>query len=383
MQTNVLHTITGLEVGGAEFMLARFLGEVDRSAFSSTVLSLLPPGLLRERIAKTRSDVVSIGMERHPRPRDIVRLAQMVSRTAPDLVHGWMYHGNVAATLGSVLGLRFVPVVWSVHHAFDDLGNEKPLTRRLIRLSALLSSRATAISYCSRASADLHEKLGFDPSKRVVIPNGVDCAEFRPNEASRRAVRQLAGIPDGRLVIGHVARAHPAKDQRSLVRAIADVVGRGYDVQGVFLGEGHADGVVREAAREFGIDDRITTPGLRFDVARLVPGFDVFALGSAWGESFSLAVAEAMACGVPSVVTDVGDCGWMVGETGLVVPPRDHEALASALARLLSLSGDERRALGCAARRRVTAHFSLALYVSRHLDLYDLALGNGGTTIRH
>ncbi|WP_281038499.1 MULTISPECIES: glycosyltransferase [unclassified Mesorhizobium] len=375
MHTSVLHTITSLDVGGAQVMLARFLGRVDQNRFSSSVLSLLSPGPLAAQVEHTKSGLVSLSMTERPRPRDVVRLTRSVSRAAPDLLHGWMYHGNLAATLGSVLGLNFSPVIWSIHHTVRDLADEKPLTRHLIRLSARLSGRASAISYCSRVAADDHERLGFDPRRRVVIPNGTDCDQFSPSADAGSKLRRLFGLPAERLIIGHVARFHPMKDQISLVRAISRVLAQGYDVQGVFIGEGHVDGPVRVAARELGIDDRITTPGIRSDVADLMPGFDVYALCSAWGEAFSLAVGEAMASGVPAVVTAVGDSGWLVGDSGVVVPPGDSDALAAGLISLVRLEPAERRALGQQARRRVMENFSLSLYVDRHLELYGTALG--------
>jgi glycosyltransferase involved in cell wall biosynthesis len=375
VHTSVLHTITSLDVGGAQVMLARFLGRIDQNRFSSSVLSLLSPGPLAAQVKHTNSGLVSISMTERPRPRDVFRLTRSISRAAPDLLHGWMYHGNVAATLGSVLGLNFSPVIWSIHHTVRDLADEKPLTRQLIRLSARLSSRASAISYCSRVAADDHERLGFDPRRRVVIPNGTDCDQFSPAADAGAKLRRLFGLPPERLIIGHVARFHPMKDQISLVRAISRVLAQGYDVQGVFIGEGHADGPVRRAARDLGIDDRITTPGIRSDVADLMPGFDVYALCSAWGEAFSLAAGEAMASGVPAVVTAVGDSGWLVGDSGVVVPPRDSEALAAGLIRLVGLEPAQRRALGQQARRRVMENFSLSLYVDRHLELYATALG--------
>ncbi|WP_061935016.1 glycosyltransferase [Aureimonas sp. AU22] len=380
---NVLHTITGLNVGGAEYMLTRFLEQLDRAAFSSTVLSLLPPGLLQPRVLRTRADVVSVDMDRRPRARDAVRLARLVGRSRPDLIHGWMYHGNVAATLGSLLGFNIVPIVWSIHHTIPDIENENSLTRRLIAISARLSSRVAAISYCSRVAADDHERLGFDPARRVVIPNGIDCAEFQPRPDGPRHVRQIFGIPADRLIVGHVARNHPMKNPASIVRAIKRLVDQGHDIQGIFIGDGHDEGPVRHVARELGIDARITTPGIRSDVADLLPGFDVFALSSSWGEAFSLAVGEAMACGVPAVVTSLGDCGWLVGPTGAVVPPGDQDAFDAGLERLVAMSDEDRRALGAKARQRVIENFSLAQYVSRHLDLYAGALAGRRSTASH
>jgi glycosyltransferase involved in cell wall biosynthesis len=160
-------------------------------------------------------------------------------------------------------------------------------------------------------------------------------------------------------------------------------VQQGYDVQGLFVGAGHENGSVRQIARDLGVDARISMLGPRDDVQALMPGLDVYALSSAWGEAFPLAVTEAMACGVPAVVTDVGDCAWLVGETGIAVPRKDCAALAAALSTILDLDPGARRDLGMRARQRVIENFSLQRYVSRHQELYEGALGRTALSERH
>ena len=268
-------------------------------------------------------------------------------------------------------------MIWSIHHSLDDIRNEKLKTQLVIRGLARMSSRTAAISYCSRISADQHEAIGFDPSRRAVIPNGIDVEGFTIRPALRGKLRSLLGVGPERFVIGNVARCHPMKDQVNLVRAVGHLAGQGLDVQAVFIGHGHENGVVENAARELGISDRITILGVRGDVVDLLPGMDAFAQSSAWGEAFPLSLGEAMACGVPSVATDVGDTAWLLGREGSVVPPRDSEALASALRDIYHTGSDARAALGERARQRVVENFSLRLYVERHMDLYERALGHG------
>ena len=375
MPARILHTITGLNMGGAEIMLARFLEQLDPRAFSSTVLSLLTPGVLHPRVTRSSTEVLSINMARGLRPLDVVRLASCVRQAAvPDLLHGWMYHGNMAAMAGSILARRFRPVIWSIHHSVTKLSDESISTQRVIRLSARLSRRTSAISYCSRVSADDHERLGFDPERRVVIPNGTDCAIYKPVPEAGARLRNLLGLPPERIIVGHVGRFHPMKDQVGLVHALRQVVAMGYDIQGILIGEGHVEGPVRMAARELGMDERITTLGVRTDLTEILPGLDLYVLPSAWGEAFSLATGEAMACGVPAVVTDVGDAAWLVGSTGVLVKPGVPDALAAGLRALLTMDADSRRELGARARRRIVEEFSLSLYVRRHLDLYERVL---------
>jgi glycosyltransferase involved in cell wall biosynthesis len=371
----ILHSITDLNVGGAEIMLQRLVAYPDGGGFSSSVLSLMAPGSVGERIAASGVTVHSLNMTgSRPRCADALRLARKVRHISPDLLHGWMYHGNIAASVGSWASFGFTPVIWSIHHSLSDISKEKPLTQRLIRLSARLSSAAHAICYCSTVSAEQHERIGFDARRRTIIPNGVDCNIFRPRVEAKKALSSALGIPSNRYVIGNVGRFHIMKDQDRLVRAISLLVDRGYDVQGAFVGVGRDNSQLAQTAMDCGIHSRITTLDIQDDVSEIVAGLDVIALSSAWGEAFPLAIAEAMACGVPAVVTNVGDCGWLVGDTGRVVPPVDTESLAGGLASVLDLNLEARRAVGIRARQRVLDNFSLDMYVSRTKALYEASL---------
>jgi glycosyltransferase involved in cell wall biosynthesis len=355
-------------------MLVRYLRQIDRGKYDPSVLSLLAPGPLKHHITDLNIKLAAIGMSESQFSLAAFRnLRREFRRAGPDLVHGWMYHGNVAASVGSMIGSK-KPVIWSIHHSVDDIRTEKRMTRWIIRLSATLSKHTAAISYCSKVAAEQHEKMGFDPSKRHIIPNGTDCEEFRPNKSARPALGAILGIPDKRLVIGNVARFHPMKDHENLVRAVAILVQQGLDVQGLIIGAGHEKGGARKTARALGIDERISILGPRDDIPAIMPGLDIYALSSSWGEAFPLAVSEAMACGVPSVATDLGDCSWLIGDPDLIVPPKDPQALASTLMKLVKLTRTERSKLGLRARGRIIENFSLHNYVQRHKILYEQAL---------
>jgi len=116
--------------------------------------------------------------------------------------------------------------------------------------------------------------------------------------------------------------------------------------------------------------ERFIFPGERTDVQRLMQAMDVFCLSS-WSEAFPNVLGEAMACGVPCVATDVGDSADIIGDTGIVVPPSDTEALARGLMLMLEKPDEERRALGRAARQRVKEHYSLAAVVEEYARLYE------------
>lgn len=370
----ILHSITSLNVGGAQHMLLRYIRALTNHNCSSAILALMTKGVLEPHARLLGADIYSAGMiQSRPSIAAIPKIKSATARARPDVIHGWMYHGNIAGSLGSRLTRRS-PVVWSIHHSIDDLTNEKQLSRWLIRLSAFLSYSTFAISYCSATSARQHEKLGFDPSKTVVIPNGTDCDIFKPQSDARRRLGRMLGIPADRFIIGTIGRSHPMKDHCALVRALDRLLKDGLNVQGLLVGHGHEEGKAHELARQLGIAERISILGPRDDVADLTPGLDIFVLSSAWGEAFSLALAEAMACGVPSVTTDVGDNAYLLGDRDAVAPPGDVDALTQILKRLVLLEQDERKKLGVAARQRVVNNFSLRSYVDQHMKIYSAAL---------
>jgi glycosyltransferase involved in cell wall biosynthesis len=302
----------------------------------------------------------------------MLRLIPMARQVHASLIQGWMYHGNLAASGCALLAGR-PPVIWNVRHSIHDMEHENRLTRGFIRLGAALSSSTRAIIYNSRLSARQHEGLGYDPGKSVVIPNGFDCEQFRPRPEMATRLRAEAGIDPGRVVVGMVARNHPQKDPGNLFKATALLAGRGIDLQVVIVGPdfdtGNAE--VMSAINRAGVADRVTLLGQRHDIPDIVAGFDIATLPSAWGEGFPNVLGEAMACGVPCVTTDIGDSGWIVGDAGIVVPPRDPEALAEALGRLVALGGEGRRQLGAAARARVIEHFEVDDIVGQYQGLYE------------
>ena len=378
MSLRILHVITTLEMGGAENMLLRLLESGARDEFEPSILSLMDPDrcpsvTLDARAAALRVPTFTLGLlQGQWHLAALWRLGRVLRAAAPDLIQGWMYHGNLAATIGSWSLLRRPPVLWNVRHSLHDLALEKPLTRLILRLSSRLSGLPAAIIYNSRVSAAQHARLGFDAARAVVIPNGFDGTQFRPQPDAGARLRRDLGIDPARTVIGLIARNHPMKDPGNLVRAVALLQARGRPVHLVVIGNrlDERNQELSALVRESGIGAHVSLLGERTDVPALVPGFDIAALCSAWGEGFPNVLGEAMASGVPCVATDIGDCGWVLGPHGILVPPRDSAAMADALGRLIDLGSEGRQQLGLAGRARILQHFSLQEVVRQYEALH-------------
>lgn len=372
----VLYIINDLSIGGAEMMLYKLLAETDREHFEPVVVSLIDRGPLRERIGKLGIAIHTAGMKPGwPSPVGLWRLVRLMAQLKPDLVLGWMYHSCLAAHLANFFLRHRVPVIWSIHYSIGSLGTEKRLTAAVIKVCALLSQWAARVIFVSRASQSQHKPLGYRLDNSCVIPNGINVAEFVPSRMSRSSVRSELGLPQNAFLIGLMGRYDPIKDHANFLKA-ARLISKEYpDIHFLLSGRGvdHENPVLGRAIQEMGLERRTHLMGERNDMPRLAAALDIFSLSS-YGESCPNVIGEAMACEVPCVVTDVGDAGWILGEAGRVVPPRDPPKLAEALKEMIDVGPAQRMVLGRAARARVIERFTLESVVARYEALYKAVL---------
>lgn len=375
---NVAHVITGLETGGAEVMLYRLLAATDRDRFRSSVVSLTGLGPVGDDVRRLGVPVRALAMRPGiPDPVAIARLARWLRRDRPDVVQTWMYHADL---LGGVAAKAAgnVPVAWGLHNTDLAPGVAKRSTVATALACARLSPwLPAAIVCCTEATRRVHERLGYRADKMVVVPNGFDLDDFKPDAAARAAVRRELGLPPDAPLIGLLARFHPQKGHRFFLEAAALLAARRADVHFLLCGDGVTRDNAELAARvdAAGLSDRCHLLGRRRDTARLQASLDVATSASVAGEALSLALGEAMACAVPCAVTDVGDSALLVGDTGRVVPPGDAAALAAAWQGLLALSPVDRAGLGQRARERIAEHFALPRTVRRYECLYARLAG--------
>jgi glycosyltransferase involved in cell wall biosynthesis len=310
----------------------------------------------------------------------IPALRRILRAVSPDLIQGWMYYGNIMAVLAGSLLQRRPPVAWGIRHGLPDLSKERRSTRLAVRLSARLSTRVAAAVYASTDGIGQHRAAGFRDPNPVVISNGFDLDYFRPRPDAGRRVRRALGLGDEALVVGHVARFDPAKNHAGFLRAAAQVAGAVPECSFVLAGPGveASNSALTALITGLGLQDRVRLLGSRTDIPELMSSFDVFCLSSR-SEAFPNVLAEASACAVPSVATDVGDVRAILGASGSVIPPDDEQELGAALIRALRLPGPEREADGCRARAVIRERFSLARAVEQYSELYSaLAQASAG-----
>ena len=173
----------------------------------------------------------------------------------------------------------------------------------------------------------------------TVIHNAVDTQRFHPEASHRVSVRAELGLPADAKLVGMFARYHPQKDHETMVRAAVRFLEQAPEVHFVLAGDGldSEGGALLRLLSGAGVIANFHLLGGRDDMPRLNAAMDIVTLTSAFGEALPMTLAEAMSCGVPCVATDVGDTSWLIGESGVVVPPRQPAAVADAWQTLLRL----------------------------------------------
>ncbi len=368
----VMHIITTLGPAGAEIMLSRVISGMDRTRFENEVVSLTGILDLAERMRGIGAGVRTLNMKTSaPNPLLVMRLAEWIRESKPDVIHTWMYHANLVGALAARVA-GDVPVVWGIHHSALDPRIDKRRTMFVNRACAFLSRKLPArIVCCSEASLRLHKKLGYTTELLEVIPNGFDLEQAKPIPTAPLSLREELGVPTDAILIGIAARFHPHKDHCNFVQAAALLHKQLPEVHFLLCGLDVTwqNPHLAEWIQAAGIGDRCHLLGVRQDMPRLFAGMDI-ATNASCSEAFPMAVGEAMACGTPCVVTDVGDSALIVDKTGIVVPPGDPHALAKAWRKLIEAGFAARHRLGMAARHRVQQHFALPAIVERYQAIY-------------
>lgn len=369
----VVHVINSFCAGGAEAMLSNLLRRSNCDRFESSVIALIDDLTVAGPIVRAGIPLATVGMKPGiPDPRGLVRLARHLRRVQPDVVQTWMDHSNLIGGLAARLGSR-AKIVWGIHASTHLPGVAKRLTRLTVSACARISHHVPSwIVLCAERCRPFYRDQGFASDRFVVIPNGFDTTVFRPNPDARLAVRRELGLASDTLVIGLVARYDPVKDHGSFLRAAAIVARRNPEVRFILCGANvdHNNSALVALVNQLGLAHHCHLLGRRQDVPAVQAAVDI-AASSSISEAFPLAVGEAMACGIPCTVTDVGDSAILVGDSGRIVPPRDPEAMAAAWSELAAIGRRGRTELGEQARRRINDQFELGVITRRYEQLYE------------
>ena len=369
-QVHITHLITGLETGGTELQLYKLLSHLDRTRFQNHVVSMTSHGPVGNRIKSLGITVDVLGMR--PGVTSLaaaLELWTLLRRYGCDVLQTWLYHADLLGVLvGKLAGLR---AVWNLRCSDVELWRTKHLSSWILTVLCRLSRWPEVVVVNSAAGQRYHEQLGYHPKRWHVISNGVDLDEYRPDESARDWLRGSLGLLHNDLLIGLVARFDAMKDHKSFLEAAAKLSAINPHIHFILCGENVDlnNSALLGLLRRYDLGASTHLLGLRDDVPRITAGLDI-ACSASSSEGFCNAISEAMACGVVCAVTDVGDSARIVGDTGRVVPARDPDALAKALAELIGIGREGRNILGLVARARIEEHFDIRRVIMEYEELY-------------
>jgi glycosyltransferase involved in cell wall biosynthesis len=347
----IVYVLTSLGMGGAERQVVALAG---RMAARGHAVALM---VLRPRQAEqwpTALPVVYLDMRRTPASvlAGMARGRRFLKEFRPELVHSHSFHANLVARLLKAT-LRALPVLSTIHNVYEG-GWQRMLA---YRLTDGLAQCTTAV--CKAAASRFVALKAVAQEKCVVVSNGIDTDEFAPSAERRKSTRErmAAEMDFIWLTMGRITKA---KDYPNLLRAFRRVLGSRAQARLWIAGEASGAEVValRALAAELGLNPSVRWLGLRRDIPALLDAADGFVLASAW-EGMPLAVGEAMATEKPVAATDVGGVRELVGDAGVLTPPRNPEALAGAMIEIMDRSAGERQTMGRLARERIVQGFGL------------------------
>lgn len=369
----ILFLARSLNYGGSERQLVALAIGLHQEGQSVAVATFYPGGPFQHSLESAGVSVSSLG--KHSRwglVGFVWRLIRLVRRVRPKILHGYLGTSNILA----VCLKPFCPgmkVIWGVRASNMELERYGWLDRLLYWIECRLSQCADVIIVNSHVGLDYAVSHGFPREKMVVIANGIDTERFYPDRHARARVREMWGIRAEAYLIGLVGRLDPMKGHMTFVRAAAVLMTQRPDVRFVCVGDGPELYQRRLVAltEELGLKDRLHWVPASENIASLYNAFDIATSASYYGEGFSNAIGEAMACGIPCVVTDVGDGKLIVGETGSVVAAGDPKALALAWKNMLEMGPAERERQGQCARARIVQNFSLARLIKSTSQVFN------------
>jgi len=372
----VLHVITGLGDGGAEGVLTRICSA--SKGVDHVVISLTNEGKYGEALKLSGVTVYSIGMNPgKPNPLAIIRLFRIIRAEDPDLVQTWMYHADlIGGVVARLAGVR--RVYWGVRQSDLLSGAAKKSTIMVARICARISDIVPEkIVCCAFKAKELHADLGYSPEKLVVIPNGYDTCQFAPNPTRRAVQRAELDIGEGEILLGMVGRFHPQKDHENLLRALYVLKQKSVKFRCLLVGKGLSiDNLwVIKKLDELGLTDSVLLAGPRKDIPTIMNALDIHVLSSK-SEGFPNVIAEAMACGLPCVSTNVGDAEIIIGESGVVCNSEDSQKLAEGIMALVNeaqKSPGQWRRRKTSARTRIADKYSLDRMVMQYETVWGFS----------
>jgi glycosyltransferase involved in cell wall biosynthesis len=344
-------------VGGAERQVCVLARALHQKGYKVTVGLFYSGGALEEKL---RSDGVSVYALDKKSRWDLIgwfwRYLKAIRDINPDVIYSFLTTSNIVAITGRLFIRN--PVVWGIRASNVDFGNYDWLAKLTAWVEKKLSCFVKTIIFNANFSRQYHQSLGYQLNNAVVIPNGIDTNIFKPDsDANKHKIRAQLKIPKEAIVVGMLARVDPMKDYETFLAAVRVLSVSHPNLYFI------AAGAETDTAPWHSLPSQFLRLGRWEDVPELLNALDVMVLSSSYGEGFPNVIGEAMACGIPTIATDVGDARYIIGDLGICIPTRNEKALIEAIETMLQQVPSKE-----AIRNRIITHFGLAQMVDKTIQ---------------
>lgn len=369
----VVHIIKVTNIAGAETHLLTLLNGLKSRQVDVHLVMLVEPGrsmadyaeALDERGIPVEKLVIHADFD----PVLLFRLGKTLRILQPQIVHTHLFHADLYGALAARWAIRDTALVTSRHN--DNTFRRREPYRSLNRW--LWQQTRAGIAISDSIARFVVEVEGAPPARLRTIHYGLDYVARNPSDRQsvKQSVRRELRLPDDALVVGMTCRLVEQKGVSYGLQAFVPVTARFPNAYLIIAGDGPLRQALENEAAALNLGERVRFLGWRDDVPQLMHAFDLLLAPSLW-EGFGLVILEAMAGGLPVVASRVSAIPEIVvdGETGLLVPPRDTDALAEAITHLLN-DAPLRRHMGMLGEDRLETHFSAGRMIDQTLNLYQ------------
>jgi len=371
----ILLHIRSLQIGGSErqvVSLAKSMAELGHEVHVATVASGGPLEAELEGVPNIHLRSPG-GSGMTGKLKYLLRLRSLIKSNEIDAVYGFLPTPNLALLIARTLRHR-PSITFGVRSSGLDLTQYSSRVKWALRLEKWLSILADRVITNSKAALEEYRQKGYPYSKLAHVPNAIDTDRFKPDPADRNKLRNQINISTDAPVVGLFARLHPMKDHLTFLQAAKILVESTPNVRFICAGGtspeySNYERRIKANATELGLDNIVLWLGPRNDPEKLMAACDLTTLTSNSGEGFPNSVAESMACGIPCVVTNVGDSPDIVSTYGASVAPADPEQLALKWKAILEQNASKKAEMAMQARESILARYSPAAIAQATLDL--------------
>lgn len=363
--THLIFCSTSIDCGGAESLLLNLVKELDNK-YKIIIIYIIGKGTYKSELKSTGAEVFKLN------PSSLFRTINLLYKNPDTILQGWMYHGNMLATLLYLLTLGRGKLFWTIHHSAENYVHESLKHFLILKFTALLSRLPKAIVFVSEFIKKEHISYGYKNNHMQVIYNGIDTSLFKRNEEAAKKLIYSLNIPSEAIIMGTVGRNHPVKDYRTFFRSSSLLIKKHPNLHIIVAGRDVNLSQFSNELRDLTSEqlNRIHLLGERKDIPEILSLIDIFVLTSI-SESFSISLIEALAAGCCCVTTNVIFYYNLFPEALTVFPPYDYQSLVKCVEKYIYMSQEQRNKIGKEASLLVEQYFPLSKTINNYRELWD------------